>query len=320
MRHALVALLLPVLAGCAMLGATAGPERADRQIAVALDDGTALTAVLRLPAAGGPFPAVILLHGCDGPASRAVEGWRRELGAWGYATLAVDSFGSRQVATTCDPRSKLWFAERVPDAYVALRALATQPQIARDRIVLMGLGDGGEAAIRAASLVVTERFAPPGAPRFKAFVALYPDCRVFFEQGEAAGGVRPYMARLAAPVRIHAGAADERAPAVACETLTRTLAAGGDSVAITVYNGAAHAFDSEPASKPLAGAAEPKSTAGPAEEKPQLAAPAGKPGAATVEPGPVAAPKKPVSHWNPEATARARQSVREELATLFGPP
>jgi len=313
MRRSLVALLLPALAGCATLGATVSPKQADRPIAVELDDGTGLTAVLRLPAAGGPFPAVILLHGCDGPASRAVEGWRRELGAWGYATLAVDSFGSRQVATTCDPRSKLWFAERVPDAYGALRALATQPQIARDRIVLMGLGDGGEAVIRAASLVVAERFAPPASPRFRAFVALYPDCRVFFEHGEAAGGVRPYMARLAAPVRIYAGDADERAPAHACETLTRTLATGGNSVAVTVYNGAAHAFDSEPASKPLAGALEPKSTTRAAEEKPQLPASAEKPGAATVVPG------KPVSRWNPEATARARQSVREQLAMLIGP-
>src|ERR1700689_4665123 len=52
---------------------------------------TPLTAVLSLPDGKGPFPAVIVLHGCDG--IRAQEtGWASRLNSWGYAALVVDSF------------------------------------------------------------------------------------------------------------------------------------------------------------------------------------------------------------------------------------
>jgi dienelactone hydrolase len=252
---------------------------------------------------------VVLLHGCDGTASRAVEGWEQALGEWGYATLAVDSFGGRRVGSTCDSPSKLWFAERVPDAYAALAALAAEPKIARDRIALMGWGDGGQAAIRAASLVAAEHFSRPKAPRFRAFLALYPDCRVFLAPGPTADAVGPDMTKLAAPVRLHAGAVDERAPVIPCQALAQTLSARGNPVAITVYEGAAHAFDSEPAPepKPVAGAVTPATGAGREERAPAAQAPA------------AAARTGPVSHWNPEATAAARRSVREELATLLGP-
>jgi dienelactone hydrolase len=49
----------------------------------------------------GPFPAVVLLHGCGGYHSSMMS-WTDRLAAWGYVALSVDSFGrarSRQRAT-----------------------------------------------------------------------------------------------------------------------------------------------------------------------------------------------------------------------------
>ena len=52
---------------------------------------------LYLPDEGdGPFPAVVLLHGCSGVAPRS-RMWAEKLNSWGYATLIVDSFGPRWV-------------------------------------------------------------------------------------------------------------------------------------------------------------------------------------------------------------------------------
>ncbi len=54
----------------------------------------------------------------------------------------------------------------------------------------------------------------------------------------------PELAELSAPLRIHIGAADDWTPAVPCQTLAASLRAAGQDVAITVYPGAQHSFDS----------------------------------------------------------------------------
>jgi hypothetical protein len=46
------------------------------------------------PKGDGPFPAIVLLHGCSG-LGRANEVWTARLVDWGYVVLNVDSFGPR---------------------------------------------------------------------------------------------------------------------------------------------------------------------------------------------------------------------------------
>ncbi len=187
---------------------------------------------LRLPPGNGPFPAVVLAHGCNG--NRNVEpAWGPVLREWGYATFVLDSFRGRGLAEVCTNGRLLIPAQRVPDAYGALRVLAANPKIDAKRVALMGFSHGGALAMLASTAWAKETFAPAGQPAFRAFLPFYPNCNAAF----------PERDRVSAPVRIHTGAADDWTPAKPCEALAASLKASGQDVAINVYADAYHSFD-----------------------------------------------------------------------------
>lgn len=294
MKAGLVALLLLAAAGCAAPrsepGSPAPAPAAPRTIVFEAARGLPLSGDLSLPPGPGPFLAVVLLHGCDGPASPAIKGWQPVLHSWGYAAFVVNSFGGRGLTTTCGNPAALWFTERVPDAYGALRALAREPKIARDRIALLGWADGAETALRAVSRAALERYGRSGTTGFRLAVALYPDCRVFFE-GEPPR-LRAYMSTLTTPVRLHVGELDDRAPPGPCRELAAALAGAGTDSTIVVYPGARHGFDSPLAPAP----ARAEATAG------------------------TARVRRAEDEWRAAATGAARKSVREQLRALLPPP
>src|SRR4051812_44597733 len=53
-----------------------------------------------LPQGAPPYPAVVVLHGCNG-VSQATRAWTRRLASWGYAVLLIDSFTSRGIENVC---------------------------------------------------------------------------------------------------------------------------------------------------------------------------------------------------------------------------
>src|SRR4051812_5905195 len=61
---------------------------------------TTLTGYMARPAGSGPFPAVVLLHGCGGYHSSMMS-WTDRLAAMGYVALSVDSFGPRGINVNC---------------------------------------------------------------------------------------------------------------------------------------------------------------------------------------------------------------------------
>src|SRR5207245_7703734 len=93
---------------------------------------------LRRPTGPGPFPAVILLHGCAGDWRGIDSRWGVRLVEWGYVALSVDSFGPRGIKTVCGyPTSDS--PDHVFDAYGALSFLAAQPFVVADRVAVMGV-------------------------------------------------------------------------------------------------------------------------------------------------------------------------------------
>lgn len=192
----------------------------------------AISGELRLPAGAGPFPAVVLAHGCNG--NRNTEAaWGPVLREWGYATFVLDSFRGRGLNEVCTNGRLLIPAQRVPDAYGALRLLATNPKIDAKRVALMGFSHGGALTMLASTAWAKQTYAQPGQPAFRAFFPFYPNCNAVF----------PERDRVSAPVRIHTGAADDWTPAAPCAELARALKASGQDVAIDVYPNAYHAFD-----------------------------------------------------------------------------
>jgi len=201
------------------------------------DEPAEISGDLRFPEGKGPFPAVILAHGCNGLGNGGIErNWGALLRTWGYATFNIDSFRGRGIGEVCTQVGALAPLQRVPDAYGALRLLAAHPRIDPARVALMGFSHGGALTMLASTAWAKETFAPRGAPSFRAFIPFYPNCN----------GAFPERSRVAAPVRIHTGEADDWTPAKPCAELAASLKAAGQDVAIHVYAGAHHGFDQAP--------------------------------------------------------------------------
>jgi len=191
-----------------------------------------LSGELLFPEGAGPFPAVVLAHGCAG--NRFIEPvWGPVLRQSGYATFNIDSLRGRDLDEVCTKPGALSPLQRVPDAYGALRLLAAHPKVDAERVALMGFSHGGILTMLASTAWAGEKFAPGGQPSFRAFFPFYPYCNSIF----------PERDRVSAAVRIHTGAADDWTPAKPCAELAASLKAAGQDVTITVYPDAYHSFD-----------------------------------------------------------------------------
>src|SRR6516162_2322443 len=68
----------------------------------------------------GPYPVVVVLHGCGG-VSRHSAGIADRLGSWGYVAVTVDSLGPRGIASRCGGGG---LPDQAFDAYAVLRHLS----------------------------------------------------------------------------------------------------------------------------------------------------------------------------------------------------
>lgn len=235
---ACLALAAALLAGCASRSSVAIESVAglySRQ-----HDATIL-GHLGKPEGEGPFPAVVLMHGCSGldhHVRRGLEAHADALVAAGFATLILDSFGARSTGglAMCSSYAKMASATgyRQWDAFHALRFLQTQPFVDAANVFLMGQSHGGGVALKAAA---DPSFAPVkrdwqqlhGAlPHFRAAVAYYPWC-----------GLAPK--RIVSPLLVFSGALDDWTPPWRCALWKDDVE--GAPYEIVIYEGAYHSFD-----------------------------------------------------------------------------
>src|SRR5579875_1622023 len=149
--------LLAILAGCATsagvsssVGSSAVVFSSARLSSLA-ESQPVINGVLTKPDGPGPFPAVVLLHGCSGPGTNLAF-WAHWLRERGYAALAIDSFAPRGVHEICTDFSRVTANERLGDAFGGLDYLASQPFVDPNRIAVMGFSNGGVIALDVASL------------------------------------------------------------------------------------------------------------------------------------------------------------------------
>lgn len=108
------------------------------------------------PEGDGPFPVVIMLHGCGGQRPFQDEMARVAVEA-GAAVVQVDSFAPRRmsraaaIATVCTG-AQLHGRERAGDLYAAMAWARAQAWANRDRIVVMGWSHGGWTIMDALAL------------------------------------------------------------------------------------------------------------------------------------------------------------------------
>ncbi len=184
-----------------------------------------LSGDLSLPRGPGPFPAVILLHGCAGIGSNIRE-WSHWLVHEGYATFVLDSFTGRRLRRLCGYPAPLTGPMRAPDVYAAASYLKTLGAIDGQRIAAIGFSHGGWTALAAAT---SEDLHPEVALR--GFIAFYPGC-----------GGRSTLPGTA-PVLILTGGKDDWTPAAPCQPLADNSRAAGRDVTTVIYPEARHHFD-----------------------------------------------------------------------------
>ncbi|QGZ56615.1 dienelactone hydrolase family protein [Paraburkholderia acidiphila] len=192
----------------------------------------AITGDLSMPGnATRAVPAVIILHGSSGvnPGERV---WAQRMNALGYASFVVDSFSGRGIRNTEQDQSQLSMSADIADAYAALRLLATDPRIDKEKIAVMGFSRGGVAALYS-SLEPFRQAAMGGNLRFAAHIAFYPSCGIAYNSAHLDG----------APVMLLLGGKDNYTPASACIAYAQTLRANGAQVTVQTFPDAWHGFD-----------------------------------------------------------------------------
>jgi dienelactone hydrolase len=195
---------------------------------------SAVTGYLFMPVGGGPFPAIVILHGCNGldwlvsgrPGWTLAKQYAARYVARGYAALVLDSFEPRGVGNICGNPTSMSQQRRAWDAVSAARWLGARGEIDARRLVLQGDSHGGSTV-----LVALDARRAPAPVAFAAGIAFYPYC---FES--AAG--------FTAPLLVLIGANDDWTPAAHCSVMVARLQRrSGSAIELKIFPGATHAYD-----------------------------------------------------------------------------
>jgi dienelactone hydrolase len=253
--------LMPVLLiALALLAAT--PVRAEPEVVyfMSADGVTEIAGYLFKPAAAGPRPAIVLLHGRSGPysinvnrdcgfVSRKVASpcnaatlskrhvmWGEFWAARGVLALLPDSFGPRGKAhgfgrfTHGDPDRDAVNEKTVRplDAEGALSYLRGRADVAANGISLQGWSNGGSTALN----VAIRQGASSG---FRAALAFYPGC------GREA--LLENTVTTSMPLSMFLAAGDEEVSPENCQRVAQRSIDAGTKATVTLYPGATHDFD-----------------------------------------------------------------------------
>lgn len=223
-----------------------------------------LSSLLRLqdetlvPTGDGPFPALLLFHGCGGK-SDSLRAWARLARDLGWVAVMVDSLRGRglDAARVCSGRA-LWGGERAGDVLVSLRDVRLLPFVDPDRIVLAGWSHGAWAVMDLLAIDAAGQL-PPGLSTpsrdarldgLAGVVLFYPYCGLIARSAWNTW-------RVGVPALMLLAGADSLAPAGDCVDVAHALEQDGQRIATLVYPGARHGFDalgSEAAHDPAAAA------------------------------------------------------------------
>ena len=191
------------------------------------------------PEGRGPFPAVVLLHGCHG-VSASNRNWARWFRDLGYVALIVDSWAPRGIGDACVPvdPDPVPNTARFDDTVGALRYLHSQAYVDRARVGIIGWSNGGVFSMAAVNGPSLQRARARGVempePGFRAAIGVYP--------GGCWSLVRERVVR---PLLVLIGDADDWTLPSECVQMVTAMSALGSDATIVLYPGAVHYFDVE---------------------------------------------------------------------------
>ena len=171
------------------------------------------------------IPTVIVLHGCGGVDQHHKE-WARQLNAWGFNSVILDSFSSRNERAVCQKPFSVTPSQRAVDLHHTSKWIAEQPW-GKGKIGVIGFSHGGWAALYAVSKKEIAREVKTS--NITSAVSFYPYCdnsRMFDSPG--------------IPIQIHIGNLDMWTPATLCSDLSRHWNISND---LFIYPDSYHGFD-----------------------------------------------------------------------------
>ena len=199
------------------------------------------------PEGEGPFPTVILMHGCTGIYENNWT-WAKLFVEHGYAAFIVNSLAPRGLAErsidngVCDG-SLLWGSERAGDLLATLAYVRTLPFVDSDQIVLVGWSHGSWTIMDALALDAAGKTPTSlsddagGLDGVTAAILLYPYC------GVASVTYRTRDWGDAPPTLMLLAEDDQMISTPECLEVAQSLQSDGQSLTTHVYPGAHHAFD-----------------------------------------------------------------------------
>ncbi|MEQ1594024.1 MAG: dienelactone hydrolase family protein [Casimicrobium sp.] len=190
--------------------------------------------------------AAILLHGCGGLGAKrqlnarhaAAKDWLLERG---IAVVFPESFTSRSFEEVCTVKMSartIRQHDRVDDVIATRKWLDAQPGVDAKKVILWGWSHGGSTVLN--TVTRTENGEFPAEVKFAETIAFYPGCSPFARNTS--------MQKIASPLTVLMGDADDWTPAAPCETFVARLKKNDQPATITLYPGAFHDFDN-PAGK-----------------------------------------------------------------------
>ncbi len=185
------------------------------------------SSTLEKPDGNGPFPAVVLLHGCGGIKEFNYT-WAKRLKESGYVTLVLDSLSPRGVfGDTCDGFT-VHPAKRALDAHAAKSYLSKLSYVDRSKIAVIGWSHGGWSILYA----LRDQWTTNPKEPFKAAIAVYPYC----------GHPNKQFDNLNAPLLILTGKKDSWCPPKHCLERIPSNKTSHDII-LKLYPNAYHSFD-----------------------------------------------------------------------------
>jgi dienelactone hydrolase len=206
---------------------------------------TAISGLILKPQGPGPFPAVVMLHGCSGMLTKSGKlkkrptQWARLLVAQGYLVLLADSFSPRGHRSICRIKNRPVHPniERPFDAYGALQYLQTRSDVRAARIALMGWSNGAMTLLWTIKAGATQR--PTNLRHdFRAAIGFYPGCVQISKT--------PYATQI--PTLLQIGGADDWTLPKPCLRMVSSARSRGSPMRADTHAGAYHNFD-HPTSK-----------------------------------------------------------------------
>ncbi|HXW77489.1 MAG TPA: dienelactone hydrolase family protein [Candidatus Eremiobacteraceae bacterium] len=184
----------------------------------------AMPAYLVRPSGPGPYPAIVVVHGCDGFGTME-KGAVDELGGLGYVALGIDTNTPQGIKVTCGNVAA--YVVSTQYAAAALAWLAQQAYVAPKRLGMLGYSSGSIEILNLIDPLSGPQPAPAGV---RAAVAYYPGCR-------------GRDGNISVPLLILDGSADDWLPSAPCQAMVQNAAGLGKDAEITTYPGATHAFN-----------------------------------------------------------------------------